>query len=124
MIKEPAFEGKRYTGFHDCYGVPICEGDLVITRERKQFYRWVAVRMGRYRWWNNCWWGHFGRWTGKVWLGVVVEMDNGINQKQWIFQSVNASATIHAYWQEDLQVVQIPSGCTYTWRYADWRERQ
>lgn len=39
MIEEPAFEGKRYTGFHDRYGTPICEGDLVITCERKQFYR-------------------------------------------------------------------------------------
>jgi hypothetical protein len=119
----PAFEGRRYTGFHDRYNTPICEGDLVITRERKQIYRWVQWKIGHFRWWDSAWWGRFGRWKGRVWLGVVVEMDDGVNSKQWIFQSANQSATIHAYWQEDLQIVEIPQGCTYTWKFANWTER-
>lgn len=80
--------------------------------------------MDRFSWWNNLRWGRYGRWKGRVWLGVVVEMDDGVNLKQWVFQSVNQAATIHDYWQEELQIVEIPMGCTYTWRYLDWRERQ
>jgi hypothetical protein len=119
----PVFEGRRYTGFHDRYGTPICEGDLVITRERHWWFRQVAIKMGyRYRWWNNLRWGRYGRWKGRVWLGVVVESDDGVNPKCWVFQSVNMSVTIHEYWQEDLQIVAVPQGCTLTWKYQHWRD--
>lgn len=123
MPEAPAFEDRRYTGFHDRYGTPIIEGDLVITRERHWRFRRFSFNYGHILPWRfHKWFGRLGRWRGRVWLGVVVEMDDGVNDKCWIFQSTNMSATIHDYWQEDLQIVQIPRGCTYTWRYAHWRE--
>lgn len=118
---EPAFEGRRYTGFCDRYGTPIIEGDLVITRERSAWFRRASIWL-QDRGLLRSWWGRLGRRKGRVWLGVVVEMDDGVNPRQWIFQSANMAVTIHSYWQSDLQIVDLPRGCTYTWRYLHWRE--
>ena len=120
-VQEPAFEGKRYTGYSDCRGIPICEGDLVVTRERSAWFRRMSIWLQSRGLLRN-WWGRLGRSKGRVWLGVVVEADDGVNPKCWIFQSANMSAVIHAYWERDLQIVHLPQGCTYTWRYVKWNE--
>jgi len=116
----PAFEGRRYTGFKDRYGTPIIEGDLVITRERHWRFRRFSSDYGhRLPWWFHRWFVRLGRCKGRVWLGVVVEMDDGVNPKCWTFQSANQAVTIHDYWASELQIVQVPRGCDYTWRYVN-----